>query len=239
MRLLSSQVKRLIAVFTAITVGCLVMLGAAVVRVVGDRGEAYQISAGSVVYDNAYNSIQLEKEGTITKNWDGTYYLSSGGEKYSLGKRNVVYEYDSGQAVVVGGGYQIYDDSSVRVLGDYAAVPCQSSNYVKMSDRDYLITGGNISDDGGYVDTTDYLYMSLDNANNTRLLGKDVNVKVVGTVNIKNDDGLAFNTNDATLAFGQTLVSISNAIKNYTTDGEGTVITADDAVNGVYDITVA
>ena len=62
---------------------------------------------------------------------------------------------------------------------------------------------------------------------------------MVGTVNIKNDDGLAFNTNDATLAFGQTLVSISNAIKNYTTDGEGTVITADDAVNGVYDITVA
>ena len=90
MRLLSSQVKKLIAVFTAITVGCLGMLGAAVVRVVTDRDEVYQVSAGSVVYDNAYNSIQLEKEGTIAKSWDGTYYLSSGGEKYSLGKRNVV-----------------------------------------------------------------------------------------------------------------------------------------------------
>ena len=59
MRLLSSQVKRLIAVFTAITVGCLVMLGAAVVRVVGDRGEAYQISAGSGPSDPAIFNLLL------------------------------------------------------------------------------------------------------------------------------------------------------------------------------------
>lgn len=239
MRLLSNQVKRLIAVFAVITLACLALVGAAVVRVISDRDDAYQVSANSVIYDNAYNSVALSEEGVISKGWDGTYYLSSGGEKYSLGKRNVVYEYDSGQAVVIGGGYQIYDDSSVRVLPDYAVVSCQNSNYVKMSDRDYLITGGNITDDGGYVETTDYLYMSLDNANNTRLLSTDLNVKIVGTVEIKNDEGLAFNPMDATLSFGDALISISNAINNYAANGEGTVITADDAVNGVYDITVA
>ncbi len=239
MRLLSGQVKRLIAVFAVITVACLSLVGVAVAKVVGGQDESYTVSADSVIYDNAYNPVELEEDGVVSKSWDGSYYLSSGGTKYSLGSRNVVYMADSSEALVLGGGYQIYEDSSVRVLDDFTTVSCLTSNYVKMSDKDYLITGDSITDSGGYVETTDYLYMSLDSSNNTRLMSIDINVKIVGTVSVSNDSGLTYDPQESTLAIGDALISVANAISSYASSGEGTVITSDDAVDGVYDITIA
>ena len=238
MRLLSNQVKRLIAVFALITAACLGVIILSAVRVVNTRDASCSVSAGSVVYDNAYKSVPMTEDGVIRKGTDGIYYLSTGGARYSLGTRNVVYDASGNQAIVLGGGYQIYDDSSVRVLDDFAAVPCQTSNYVKLSDKDYLMTGGNITDDGGYVNAADYLYMSLDDANNTRMMGIDVNIKVVGTVEVKNDEGLTFNVADATLAYGDALISVAKAINNYSGQEEANTVVADGSGGGVYDITV-
>ena len=238
MRLLSNQVKRLIAVFALITAACLGVIILSAVRVVNTRDASCSVSAGSVVYDNAYKSVPMEADGVIRKGTDGIYYLSTNGARYSLGTRNVVYDASANQAIILGGGYQIYDDSSVRVLDDFAAVPCQTSNYVKMSDKDYLMTGGNITDDGGYVNAADYLYMSLDDANNTRMMGIDVNIKVVGTVEVKNDEGLTFNVADATLAYGDALISVAKAINNYSGQEDTNTVVADGSGGGVYDITV-
>lgn len=238
MRLLSNQVKRLIAVFALITAACLGVIILSAVRVVNTRDASCSVSAGSVVYDNAYKSVPMAEDGVIRKGTDGIYYLSTGGVRYSLGTRNVIYDASGNQAIVLGGGYQIYDDSSVRVLDDFAAVPCQTSNYVKLSDKDYLMTGGNITDDGGYVNAADYLYMSLDDANNTRMMGIDVNIKVVGTVEVKNDEGLTFNVADATLAYGDALISVAKAINNYSGQEETSTVVADGSGGGVYDITV-
>ena len=240
MRLLSSQVKALIAVFAFLVLLCVGLLGAAVANVMNDREDTYQVSSNSVIYDNAFNRVTMTEGGTISKGLNGTYYLNTGGENISLGTRNVIYEKDKNQVVVLGGGYQIYEDSSVRVLSDFAEVSCQKSNYVKLSEKDYLMTGDNLKDSGGYVETTDYLYMSLDQSNNTRLLSADVNVKIVGTVQMMNDASLSFDPMDAMLAFNDNLISIANALSRYTQAGDDNrnVITEADAVNGVYDITI-
>lgn len=238
MRLLSNQVKRLIAVFALITAACLGVIILSAVRVVNTRDASCAVPAGSVVYDNAYKSVPITEDGVIRKGTDGTYYLTTGGLRYSLGTRNVVYDTSNNQAIILGGGYQIYDDSSVRVLDDFAAITCQTSNYVKMSDKDYVMTGGTITDDGGYVTAENYLYMSLDDANNTRMMGIDVNVKVVGTVEVKNDEGLTFNVADATLAYGDSLISVAKAINSLSGQDNSDTVVADGSGGGVYDITV-
>lgn len=79
MRLLSNQVKRLIAVFALITAACLGVIILSAVRVVNTRDASCAVPAGSVVYDNAYKSVPITEDGVIRKGTDGTYYLTTGG----------------------------------------------------------------------------------------------------------------------------------------------------------------
>lgn len=141
MRVLSNKVRRMVIIFGILIVGCLALVIASAGLVIRGRADSYPVAADSVIYDNAHNSIVLTEDGQITRSKDGTYYLSSGGQRYSLGSRNVVYDYENDSVVVLGGGYQIHEDSSVAVLDDFSTLPCSDTGFVKMGDSDFLMTG--------------------------------------------------------------------------------------------------
>lgn len=53
------------------------------------------------------------------------------------------------------------------------------TGFFKLSDRKYLITGSRIWDNVGLVDTSNYLFISLDDAGNARLINDTMNVVAV------------------------------------------------------------
>jgi len=236
MRLLSNKVKGMIVLFGALILLCLGVVVASAVLAVQGRANGYPVSANSVIYDNAYNSIVLEEDGSISKGYDGSYYLSSGGVRYSLGSRNVVYDYDNDRAVILGGGYRIYDDSSVTVLDDFSELNCTEESFVKMGGSEFLMTGENLTDEDGYVTANKYLYMVLDNSNNSRFMSIDLNTKVAGLHTVKSE-GLSYDVGSESLAIDGKLINVANAIAGLTEKLPATTYTDDNGAE-VYNITV-
>ena len=66
------------------------------------------------------------------------------------------------------------------MLDNYTQVSnLNETGFFKLSDRKYLITGSRIWDNVGLVDTSNYLFISLDDAGNARLLNDTMNVVAV------------------------------------------------------------
>lgn len=153
MRVLNKTVRRYMLLFGAVVIGCLVLVGACVGKVLATQSELYTVSAGSTVYDNAYNQVAMDEEGSISRGWDKQYSLTVGGEKKVLGRQTVVYEPSGSMIKIFGSGYRFYADGTVKLLDNFTQVDnLTETGFFKLSERKYLITGSRIWDNTGIVD---------------------------------------------------------------------------------------
>ena len=238
MRILSSKVKRLMLLFGVVALGCLGAVGACVGKVVATQSELYSVASGSAVFDNAYNHVDVSVDASVSRSWDKLYTLSVNDSKTTLGKQTVIYEPSSGSVKIFGSGYRLYADGTVSMLDNFTKVDNLSeTGFFKLSDRKYLITGSRIWDNVGLVDTSNYLFISLDDAGNARLINDTMNVVAVEEGMTLYSDGLEFVLSSQTATIGEHQVDLTSILGGIAGLGEGSSSTTG-AGGEVYDITV-
>ena len=238
MRVLSSKVKRLMLLFGVVALGCLGAVGDCVGKVVATQSELYSVASGSAVFDNAYNHVDVSVDASVSRSWDKLYTLSVNDSKTTLGKQTVIYEPSSGSVKIFGSGYRLYADGTVSMLDNFTKVDNLSeTGFFKLSDRKYLITGSRIWDNVGLVDTSNYLFISLDDAGNARLINDTMNVVAVEEGMTLYSDGLEFVLSSQTATIGEHQVDLTSILGGIAGLGEGSSSTTG-AGGEVYDITV-
>ena len=238
MRVLSSKVKRSILLFGVVILGCLGAVGACVGKVVATQSELYSVASGSAVFDNAYNHVDVSVDASVSRSWDKLYTLSVNDSKTTLGKQTVIYEPSSGSVKIFGSGYRLYADGTVSMLDNFTKVDNLSeTGFFKLSDRKYLITGSRIWDNVGLVDTSNYLFISLDDAGNARLINDTMNVVAVEEGMTLYSDGLEFVLSSQTATIGDHQIDLTSILGGIAGLGEGSSSTTG-AGGEVYDITV-
>lgn len=224
--------------FGVVILGCLGAVGACVGKVVATQSDLYAIASGSAVFDNAYNHVDVSAEASVSRSWDKLYTLSLNDSKTTLGKQTVIYEPSSGSVKIFGSGYRLYADGTVSMLDNFTKVDNLSeTGFFKLSDRKYLITGSRIWDNVGLVDTSNYLFISLDDAGNARLINDTMNVVAVEEGMTLYSDGLEFVLSSQTATIGEHQVDLTSILGGIAGLGEGSSSTTG-AGGEVYDITV-
>ena len=173
-----------------------------------------------------------------TTRWDKLYTLAVNSDKKTLGKQTVVYEPTSSAVKIFGSGYRLYPDGTVSMLDNYTQVSnLNETGFFKLSDRKYLITGSRIWDNVGLVDTSNYLFISLDDAGNARLLNDTMNVVAVEEGMTLYSDGLEFVLSSQTATIGDHQIDLTSILGGIAGLGEGS--SSKTGTGGeVYDITV-
>lgn len=224
--------------FGVVALGCLGAVGACVGKVVATQSELYSVASGSAVFDNAYNHVDVSADASVSRSWDKLYTLSVNDSKTTLGKQTVIYEPSSGSVKIFGSGYRLYADGTVSMLDNFTKVDNLSeTGFFKLSDRKYLITGSRIWDNVGLVDTSNYLFISLDDAGNARLINDTMNVVAVEEGMTLYSDGLEFVLSSQTATIGEHQVDLTSILGGIAGLGEGSSSTTG-AGGEVYDITV-
>ena len=224
--------------FGVVALGCLGAVGACVGKVVATQSELYSVASGSAVFDNAYNYVDVSVDASVSRSWDKLYTLSVNDSKTTLGKQTVIYEPSSGSVKIFGSGYRLYADGTVSMLDNFTKVDNLSeTGFFKLSDRKYLITGSRIRDNVGLVDTSNYLFISLDDAGNARLINDTMNVVAVEEGMTLYSDGLEFVLSSQTATIGDHQIDLTSILGGIAGLGEGSSSTTG-AGGEVYDITV-
>ena len=224
--------------FGVVALGCLGAVGACVGKVVATQSELYSVASGSAVFDNAYNHVDVSADASVSRSWDKLYTLSVNDSKTTLGKQTVIYEPSSGSVKIFGSGYRLYADGTVSMLDNFTKVDNLSeTGFFKLSDRKYLITGSRIWDNVGLVDTSNYLFISLDDAGNARLINDTMNVVAVEEGMTLYSDGLEFVLSSQTATIGDHQIDLTSILGGIAGLGEGSSSTTG-AGGEVYDITV-
>lgn len=150
------------------------------VRVMGQEKEQYPVGADSVIYDDDLRLVSMKSSGTIEKKWTGDYHLTVDDTGYNLGKHNVFYDSSGGKVSILGSGYQVFTDGSVKAISKRTDIENTSEmKFYKLADRKYLICGLHIESEKKGFDTSRYLYVHVDKAGNAQLLNDEINMKTV------------------------------------------------------------
>ena len=191
------------ALFSITVAASVCIFSAGVVSAAKTRSEEYEISSGGTVFDNQYERVDYGAEAYIYRSWDKSFRLvDSLGREYNLGRQTVTYEPSTQSAVIWGGGYRFYQDGTVdRLDSRYVVSDLSEPGFYKLSDRKYLMTGENIFDDKGSLQTTGWAYMTADKSGNVHVMNDLVSLRVLDASYI--DSGpLRFTIKEETLDLG-------------------------------------
>jgi hypothetical protein len=213
-------------IFGIVTISIISLIVLMVAKKVQATEAPYILAMESILYDDNNRFIELDKEGTVAKKWDGNYYLKMKDKsEYCLGGKAVAYEPGNGTIRTFGGGFQVLEDASVAALPDMMEIEdLNTSGFYKLGDRRYLITGETITSSDGNLATAGYLYIVMDKMGNALLLNNKVNVKSLEPMVLKSSQ-LVFDIAAEELAYGKNSINLkaingstneySEAIYNY------------------------
>jgi hypothetical protein len=179
------NIKAFIA-FSVIAVFVVAIFIFGITKVLSYDKNVYTVKAGCYLFDESYNPISLEEDGTIYQNWDGKYYLKTKNEKYTLGTESVVYNPNDYRMYTYGAIYQTYDDGTVsKKTGQTEIVKNTDAAFYKLSDRKYLMIDKEIIDSSKDFLVNNFLVVVLDKQGNALLLNDSTNLKILNTLILK------------------------------------------------------
>ena len=190
MRRLSAGNKSRFVVFAIIICIIILVLVLFLNKSLQNEKEIYDISKGSVIYDENYEYISLSEDAKLEKNWTGKYYLTEGvtGKGYTLGKTAIVYNTLKNRVGLYGTFYEIALDGEVTKTNKYTDVADTiESRIFKIEDRKYLIVADTITNESGTISAENYLIVIIDKAGNTLLLNDTMNVKTINAIMLNTD----------------------------------------------------
>lgn len=188
MRKLSQGNKANFILFTIIVIIIIAILVASLILVSKVKKEQYEIGEKALTYDVDYNPISIDQSALIDRNWDSNYYLhlKEDGTVSKLGKNALVFYTRKITLDVYGKIYEIELNGNVTESdGKNEILDLTQNRIFKIADRRYLITGNEIKNETGTLNTKNYLMIIIDKSGNMLLLNNELNTKTINPVTLQ------------------------------------------------------
>lgn len=214
MRNLTSGNKMNFTIFALIILIILVILCTAVVMVLRNEKEEYEVLSTMSIYDKDYNYIELENDAKISKKWTGNFYLKENITKkeYNLGNYVVAFNKNRKSLDLYGNFYQVLKGGDVSKISGYNTVSGNvQSQFYKIDDRKYLIAARNIKNDTGSLSTQNYLIIIIDKLGNALLLNNEINVKTINEMIIGTEE-FEFDVANEVLTYNEESINLKKII---------------------------
>lgn len=185
MRALAAGNKKRFAIFAIIIIIIIILLITCLRLALNHEVEEYSIESNVTLYDSEYEPLQPEEAGTITKKWDGNYYLTldNTNETYKLNPEVVSFNENNSQVTLYGDVFKVLLDGQVEKYSKDTLIRNTSEDaFYKIADREYLIISNSIKNESGSISTSKYLYIIIDKSGNTLLLNNQIYAKTINPI---------------------------------------------------------
>lgn len=185
MRALTAGNKKRFAIFAIIIIIIIILLITCLRLALNHEVEEYQIESNVTLYDSEYEPLEPEEAGTITKKWDGNYYLTvdNTNETYKLNPEVVSYNGNNSQVTLYGDVFKVLLDGQVEKYSKDTTIRNTSEDaFYKIADREYLMIGNSIKNESGSISTSKYLYIIIDKSGNTLLLNNEIYARTINPI---------------------------------------------------------
>lgn len=209
MRKLGKKNKISFGVFTLIVILVIAIFAYGINRVLSYEKEEYELSTGSILYDEDNNFISLSSASLMNLKWNGKYYITlEDNTAYNLGEETVVFNTNDYRMYLYGNFYQVFENGKVeKKSGQTEVVKNTNSNFYKLKDRKYLIVSKTIATEDLSVNTTNYLIIEVDKIGNALLMNNEVNIKTI-VPSILETDEFKFDIANEKLIFENTSIDL-------------------------------
>lgn len=185
MRALTAGNKKRFAIFAIIIIIIIILLITCLRLALNHEVEEYQIESNVTLYDSEYEPLEPEEAGTITKKWDGNYYLTvdNTNETYKLNPEVVSFNGNNSQVTLYGDVFKVLLDGQVEKYSKDTTIKNTSEDgFYKIADREYLMIGNSIKNESGSITTSKYLYIIIDKSGNTLLLNNEIYARTINPI---------------------------------------------------------
>ena len=185
MRSLAAGNKKRFAIFAIIIIIIVILLITCLRLALNHEVEEYRIESNVTLYDSEYEPLQPEEAGTITKKWDGNYYLTldNTNETYKLNPEVVSYNGNNSQVTLYGDVFKVLLDGQVEKYSKDTTIRNTSEDaFYKIADRQYLMISNSIKNESGSISTSKYLYIIIDKSGNTLLLNNEIYARTINPI---------------------------------------------------------
>ena len=185
MRALTAGNKKRFAIFAIIIIIIIILLITCLRLALNHEVEEYQIESNVTLYDSEYEPLEPEEAGTITKKWDGNYYLTvdNTNETYKLNPEVVSFNGNNSQVTLYGDVFKVLLDGQVEKYSKDTTIKNTSEDaFYKIADREYLMISNSIKNESGSISTSKYLYIIIDKSGNTLLLNNQIYAKTINPI---------------------------------------------------------
>ena len=185
MRSLAAGNKKRFAIFAIIIIIIIILLITCLRLALNHEVEEYQIESNVTLYDSEYEPLEPEEAGTITKKWDGNYYLTvdNTNETYKLNPEVVSFNGNNSQVTLYGDVFKVLLDGQVEKYSKDTTIKNTSEDaFYKIADRQYLMISNSIKNEFGSISTSKYLYIIIDKSGNTLLLNNEIYARTINPI---------------------------------------------------------
>lgn len=185
MRALTAGNKKRFAIFAIIIIIIIILLITCLRLALNHEVEEYQIESNVTLYDSEYEPLEPEEAGTITKKWDGNYYLTvdNTNETYKLNPEVVSFNGNNSQVTLYGDVFKVLLDGQVEKYSKDTTIKNTSEDaFYKIADRQYLMISNSIKNESGSIGTSKYLYIIIDKSGNTLLLNNEIYARTINPI---------------------------------------------------------
>lgn len=188
MRALTAGNKKRFAIFAIIIIIIIIIIILLITCLrlaLNHEVEEYQIESNVTLYDSEYEPLQPEEAGTITKKWDGNYYLTLDNTKetFKLNPEVVSFNENNSQVTLYGDVFKVLLDGQVEKYSKDTTIKNTSEDqFYKIADREYLMISNSIKNESGSISTSKYLYIIIDKSGNTLLLNNQIYARTINPI---------------------------------------------------------
>ncbi len=209
MRKWNKKAKLMFNLFGLLVVLAVGLMVFGVRQVMGGQRQIYMVAPQSVAYDSAGQAIAVEEEAVVRRKWDQSYTLTDGNREYNLGQQALIMDETGGVLKIFADGYQIHQNGSISGIDGYMTVSdLTTPSFFKLSDRKFVVTGEQINDSTGHVNTGKWLAVFRDQGGSARFFNGSVNVKTSKPGKVQSGTML-FDLEELTLGNGERIVELS------------------------------
>lgn len=214
MRNINKQNTMAFNIFGALIAVALIAFSIVVYVVLKQSDSDYEIGQNSIVYTEDNEYVEMISDASLSKKWDGKYYLKMNQDKavYCLGKNTLIFDKDKGSLTIYGNAYQVHEDGRVDNTSEITEVKdLHNAALYKLRDRMYVMTGDNIVSTDNSFATEDYIAVNIHKSGTALLMNDNYYVNMIQPIMLESA-GLYFDIASEYMVYDKQVVSLKNII---------------------------
>lgn len=189
MRSFEKKNKRSFLLYGLIVAASIVALSLIVYTTINDNEDTLMLEAGSLIFTDSDEIIELSADSQITKKWDDNYYLIEDGNKKSIGSFPLIYNRNLNTIDLLGSVYRIYPNGTTQKYNDGLKITNTEENSLyKLADRKYIMVGEQITSYDQSFQANNFMRIAVDKNGNALLQSLGLSSKTINPMILYSGD---------------------------------------------------